>query len=60
MYHTVLIRKAYSHEPVHETGTYHIVEQAKLGQVCTNAETGQSLHCSHTQSIDVNIDEDLN
>ena len=38
-----------------------IVEQLRLRRVCALAQTRQSLCCSHTQSIDVDVysDQDL-
>ena len=34
-------------------GTYRIAEQRRLRRARTNAQTRQSIHCSHIQSMDV-------
>ena len=39
-----------------EFGTYRIVKQRRLGRVCANAQTRQSLFCLHAKSIDADKD----
>ena len=34
-------------------GTYHIGDQRRLRRVCASAQSRQSLHCSHTWSMEV-------
>ena len=38
---------------IYDFGTFYIVEQQRLRRGCANAQTRQSLCCSHTQSLDV-------
>ena len=41
-----------------DNGTYHVCEQRRLRRACASAQSRQSLHCSHTWSMEVDEGSD--
>ena len=58
---TDCVRLRWSLEPAtRDFPTYYIVQQGRLKLACTNAQTHQSLQCTHTESTAIDEDSDQN